>query len=73
MDMGRKASAARARAVTKSKRAAASRRWQERNQCIHRWSVFVAGRDDRPWSYCVKCGALHPGEREDQPRRGVAG
>lgn len=28
------------------------------DDCFHRWSVFVAGKDGRRWGYCVRCGAL---------------
>lgn len=41
--------------------------WVEPRRCVHKWSVFVAGHDDRPWCYCLKCGRLHPGELADQP------
>jgi len=41
----------------------AALKWEAHKRCLHRWSVFVSGKDDRPWVYCLKCGELHPGER----------
>jgi hypothetical protein len=58
--MRRKAKPSRKTQARRARRFARRER-DENRDCWHRWEVFTATIDNRRWSYCKRCGALHPG------------